>query len=258
MKWTVIRNNYIIGIVDSSYHTKESIELLLKYHNISFDQVVAFPKSSDVTVGDDIRSYNASGDRLSVHEIALSVKGEGISPGETVVLTDEGWKVVPNYAGKLYVSGDTISTITKFDESYDLDNIFNSYKEIMTLSLHGAKLIAKRVVKAKADAMRKEPVPFKGTLWNISQELVERLRNIEILDIKDSPWVIADCDGVVHKLTSEEARELITAYIIRNESINQWEDAMIQTRIEPALRPGEVLAIMESQNLRKAMEEYNG
>lgn len=256
MKVVLIKDNYIIDVIYAPL-PESTLRSILAAHNIEVDRIMWFPDEADISVGDDIRSFNAAGCRLEAGEIA-ALQNSQLAEGTVAVLFDDGWKIVPSRRGWVYVVGDHIVRIERdWDDIPESAEVFESYTAMLRNSLHGCKVAAKMVVRAHAEEQCMSPLTYKGAKVSITTELLHRLHAVSMLEDMDTPWVIYESTPML-TLTPTDARELLTAIVGRNETYYQWAASVIANEIMPAVTTAEVCNIMRAHNLYEKLEGLYG
>jgi len=258
MKHVLVKDNFIVGVIWAARSGKETLALL-RERGVDVDSVLEFPNATDVKVGDDVRSFSKSGMPLTLSDILyLHIPDAGDVSGKVVILNDDGWAVREQRDGKYYINGSLIEQVTsEYDEVPDSTTFYDSVDKVMKTSLHGSKLLARLAVRAHVAKEVYEPITYRNVTIPVTDNLLERLRNIVAIGESKTPWTLETEYGSV-SLNSTSAHELLSLILARNETFIQWGQAVIANEIDHATTPEEVINVLVAHNIYHYVEELYG
>jgi len=160
--------------------------------------------------------------------------------------------------GKYYINGSLIEQVTsEYDEVPDSTTFYDSVDKVMKTSLHGSKLLARLAVRAHVAKEVYEPITYRNVTIPVTDNLLERLRNIVAIGESKTPWTLETEYGSV-SLNSTSAHELLSLILARNETFIQWGQAVITNEIDHATTPEEVINVLVAHNIYHYVEELYG
>lgn len=255
MKRVIVVGNRAVSVFESAL-PESTLAAVLRSHNVQYDEILSFPSSSPIAPGDDVRRYTKSGCLITDVEIESLLGTERNDPRQTFVPTETGWELVTLTPDTYYViDGNEIREVQ--GKTPPETEWFSSYRDIFYRSLHGAKIIARKVLETHVNKEMEQPVVYENHKIYPTSEVVQRLFRIVIIGEEDTPWTFETAHGSL-SLSTSLARELLKLILARNETLYQFFVTVYRSEILPATSATEIENIFKRYMIFEELEEYCG